>query len=278
MGRLIEAKVEKIIKITSNAIPYLSGSQGGKGGYYRIYLKSDYLAAYSVPGQFINVKCGLGNDLILRRPFSICGVDRINKSINFAFRVKGKGTDLLTETKAGDILDVMGPLGTGFSILPEYHRMAVVGGGIGIFPLIFLLDELHALKNTPNISVYAGFKDNTARALFDMLGPLSHDVCIATEDGCKGIKGLITKPLEEGLNEKGFDVIYACGPAAMLAEVASLAAKYKCRCQVSFEERMGCGIGACMVCSCKMNSGDGDWKYGRVCKDGPVFWTSDLII
>ncbi len=241
-------------------------------GIYKMTLESEYIAREALPGQFVNVRCDGGSGALLRRPISIRGVDRAEGSYDIVFQVKGAGTGLLAAKRPGDIIDVMGPLGKPFDMEPRYGRIAVVGGGIGIFPLLFLLRDSRAVVKRS----YLGFRSRELIVLRDEFAEASSSLNIATDDGSEGFGGPVTGPFERDLAASPFDLVYACGPLPMLKSVSEISAKYGAPCQVSLEQRMGCGFGACLVCACGIKKGDG-LEYRHVCKDGPVFWSSDVV-
>jgi dihydroorotate dehydrogenase electron transfer subunit len=242
---------------------------------FRMTILSEYISSNAMPGQFVHVKCGDDSEMLLRRPISIAFADRERKTFDIIFQVKGKGTGHLAGKKAGDSIDIMGPLGKPFDISESNKNIAVVGGGIGIFPLLFLLNEMSKSQRTVS---YLGFRSKDLIVLADDFSRLCSRLEIATEDGSEGYKGFVTSILENHLPSENFDMIYTCGPVPMLKKVSKIAENFGVLCQVSLEQRMGCGIGTCLVCSCKTKVKDkDDWKYSRVCKDGPVFWSSDII-
>lgn len=243
---------------------------------YKIRLKSGYISANAIPGQFVNIKCCEGAQALLRRPFCICSADGKNGSYDIMFQKKGTGTNLLTQKKPGDTLDVLGPLGNGFDMDPGYKRIAVIGGGIGVFPLLFLLSESKADVKR----VYLGFRTARSVVLEDEFRRESTSLEIATDDGSYGTGGFITDLFERDLlsgHFGRFDMVYACGPVPMLKKAAEAANATGTNCQLSLEQRMGCGFGTCLVCACKTRSDDGGWQYSRVCSDGPVFDSKVII-
>lgn len=258
MAKLLNGKIEGIQKLTNDT--------------YRISINSEYIAKNAKPGQFVNIKCCKGFNTLLRRPVSIHDVDVCKGCFDIIFRVQGKGTMLLSLKNEHSELDIMGPLGNGFDLSERYKKIAVVGGGIGIFPLYYIL----RCKDGTFKKSFLGFADKDRLILRKEFGEMSDEAVISTEDGSIGHKGFVTDILEEDLKENNYDIIYTCGPSPMLKTTAKLAEKYGVKCQISLEQRMGCGIGACLVCSCKTVKGS-DWKYSRVCKDGPVFWSSEVI-
>lgn len=228
-------------------------------GIYKMVLEWDGDAA---PGQFIMIGCK--GDTLLKRPISICMVK--NNSMTVIYQVKGKGTKNLSLMKNGEIIDITGPHGHGFDIFDNKKKVLIVGGGIGIPPLLYLSEELKSKK----LYIALGFRSNTY--LLDEFNKYGN-VIVATEDGSFGRKGYVTDAIKYII--KDVDIIYGCGPKSMLITLKEMSMKYNIPCQISVEERMGCGIGACIVCSCKTKSIDG-YKYKKVCKDGPVFWAEEV--
>lgn len=239
---------------------------------YKMTIESEYVSQNALPGQFVNVKCCEGINALLRRPISICCVDKNKGTFDIIFQIKGIGTEYLSQKKCGDQVDVIGPLGKSFYVSEEYKSIAIVGGGIGIFPLLFLLREM---KNTEK-NAFLGFRSIDFVVLEEEFKQACDNLFISTDDGSYENKGIITVPLESELSKKKYDIIYTCGPMPMVKSVAQIAKDRDIKCQVSLEQRMGCGIGACLVCACKTGTND-DWKYSHVCKDGPVFWSDEVI-
>lgn len=212
------------------------------------------------PGQFVNIEL---EGLYLRRPISICDWDE--STITIIYKVVGRGTEQMRTMKAGELLDLLTGLGNGFNPDVECQRPLLVGGGVGVPPLYRLAKEL--IGRGRKVSVVLGF--NTAQELFyaDEFRALGAEVYISTADGSLGTKGFVTNAIEENAIE--FDYFYSCGPLPML--------KALCDCtdvsgELSFEERMGCGFGACMGCSCKTLTGN-----KRICKEGPVMRREEII-
>ena len=269
----------------------------------RISLFSPEIAGSARPGQFLHVRINPGPEPLLRRPFSVHAVNRETGEIALLFRVAGRGTALLAEKKKGEFLDVIGPLGRGFTLPAAGQRAALVAGGIGIAPLYFLLQMLAGSRNPPDVLLGA----RTARELLlvrevqelanggarpEQLfrtggrpGSLGGFLCaspgkvmVATDDGSCGHRGPVTDLLAKLLAEKKVEMVYACGPPAMLKAVASLLERAGADGEVSLEERMGCGIGACLSCVCKTRGESGrDFSYRRVCLEGPVFKARDVV-
>ncbi|HZK26369.1 MAG TPA: dihydroorotate dehydrogenase electron transfer subunit [Thermoclostridium sp.] len=237
-----------------------------------IRLKSEKIAKNAVPGQFVNIKCCDGLDAFLRRPISILRTDPREGTFDIVYMIRGKGTDILSQLKCGDYLDCMGPLGKGFTLPEKGEKVWVVGGGIGIFPLLFLLER--------SVDVYKasflGFRAKDSIVLQNEYEKASDQITITTDDGSYGVHGLITKPFLERLEKEKPDRVYTCGPTPMIKSIAEICIERDIFCEVSMEQRMGCGIGACLVCACKIKHND-DYEYQHVCKDGPVFPAEKVI-
>ena len=233
---------------------------------FLIRFESEIISNTAQAGQFIHIKCFDGLDAYLRRPISICSVDRANKTFDIVYQVRGKGTGLLCAFRPEDEMDVMGPLGHGFTLHAEHRNIVVVGGGIGIFPLLQLLKDHPAPKKTAIL----GFRSRAVVVLEDEFKEHCDELIIATDDGSYGEKGFVTSILEKRVQEEPVDMVYFCGPSIMMKRGVEILRQRNIPCEVSMEQRMGCGIGACLVCACKTKKGD-DWDYSHVCKDGPVF-------
>lgn len=218
------------------------------------------------PGQFIAMYCEDGTKL-LPRPISICGIDAEKGTLRVVYRIAGEGTRLFSEMKEGDSLEVLGPLGNGFTMKEE--KAIIVGGGIGIPPMLELAKQLSCEK-----TVVLGYRDELF--LKDEFESYA-DVAVTTEDGSCGTKGTVIDAIKEaGVDGK---VIYACGPMPMLKALAEYAEAHDMEAQISLEERMACGIGACLGCICKTKKKDHHTNVNnqRICKDGPVFDAKEVV-
>ena len=216
-------------------------------------------------GQFIHVRCG--DERILRRPFGICSV--FDNELSFVYEVKGEGTRWLSGIRPGVKLDILGPLGNGYHI-PE-GDIIIVGGGLGAPPMLFAAESAKQA-----VTAVLGFRDSGRVILRREFEAVCGKVYITTDDGSYGIHGTVAAPLQELLVTGGFQAVLACGQRAMLSAVAALCETHGIPCQVSMEERMGCGVGACMVCACATKSGGAE-RMSRVCKDGPVFDAGEIV-
>lgn len=224
---------------------------------FSITMEAGSIATEAKSGQFVHVKCG--DSLLLRRPISICEIT--GEHLRVVFEVRGEGTDWLSKRNVGEELDVLGPLGHGFDLSGE--KLLLVGGGIGVPPM------LHTAKCcSGEVHAALGFRSADRAMLLSEFEEIVKTVAVASDDGSIGIHGYVDGLVREAiLREADFTAILACGPKPMLRSVAKVAAELGVPCQVSMEERMGCGVGACLVCACK--TADGHYKHA--CKDGPVF-------
>ncbi len=224
---------------------------------YRMELSGD-TSSLTKSGQFINLKI---DGLYLRRPISVC--DYNDDTITVIYKVVGEGTDIMAKAKAGDTFDILVGLGNGFDTDKSGEKPLLIGGGVGIPPLYKLCKNLKS--DGKKVSVILGF--NTKSEIFyeDEFKALGADVFVTTVDGSYGVKGFVT----DAFKNVNFDYFYTCGPEPMFKAIENTVAVSG---QYSFEERMGCGFGACMGCSCKT-------KYGnkRICKDGPVMEREEII-
>lgn len=221
------------------------------------------IAAISKAGQFVHIRVP---GFTLRRPISICEVDRQARTLRILFDIRGEGTKVLAQTKEGDLLDVMGPLGNGFELLDADKKAVVVGGGIGVPPMLET-----AKSYGKNATAILGFRSSDKIVLTDDFTAQGSRVMLCTDDGSAGHHGLVTDLLKQCFEEELPDIVYACGPKIMLKFVAQMCAQHGVRCQVSLEERMACGVGACLGCATPIRQEDGSVTYLHVCKNGPVF-------
>ena len=225
------------------------------------------------PGQFISMYTNDGTKL-LPRPISICEIDKENKALRVVYRVTSEtsGTKEFSQMKAGDTVPVIGPLGNGFPLERAEGKSAfLIGGGIGVPPILELAKQLSCERQ-----IIVGYRDKHTflKEQFEENGTLY----ISTEDGSVGTKGNVMDAISEnGLNA---DIIYACGPTPMLRAIKNYAEAKGIECYISLEERMACGIGACLACTCKSKEKDHHTNVHnkRICKDGPVFLSTEVEI
>ena len=269
-------------------------------GICDMVLSAPEISGSAVPGQFVNVYLN-DKSRLLPRPISLCGIDADRQTIRLVYRVSGAGTDEMAQMGAGEKVDILGPLGNGFPLEEAAGKIVfLVGGGIGVPPLLEtarVLSESAALaeeqsdviedeqrvseksdgvnakiRATEVISVLGYRSDCFLKEEFDRYG----DTIIATEDGSTGTRGNVLDAIRN--DGRLPEVIFACGPLPMLRALKAWAAEDQIPCWISMEERMACGIGACLACVCKTREIDGhsQVKNTRVCKDGPVFNAADL--
>lgn len=230
---------------------------------YSMWIETN-AAKTAKPGQFMALYCNDGSR-VLPRPISICEIDKEKNALRLVYRVVGKGTDEFSKYHAGTEIDVMGPLGNGFPMeRAEGKKALLIGGGIGVPPIVELAKQLKAEEK----NIVAGYRN----LLF-----LEHELkkngsfYPATEDGSAGVKGTVIDAIKE--NNIEADVIFACGPTPMLRALKQYAEENNIEAWISMEEKMACGIGACLACVCKTKEKDGHTNVNnaRICKEGPVF-------
>lgn len=256
--------------------------------HFLISFSSPAIASSAKPGQFVMIRID-DKQTFLRRPFSICGVN--NKTFYIVFVVVGIGTKILSQKKVSDTLNIIGPLGSGYPLLPPPYSLfpVFVAGGTGIASLLFLAQyrkyfPLHASRFT----IFIGAKTKEDILFENKLKKYRCEVIVSTEDGSYGKKSLITDVFNSQLSTLSTSggqlpsVVYACGPKPMLKEIAKISKKHNLKCFVSLEERMACGMGVCMGCAIKVRNSEfgvhsKEFEYKRICKDGPVFDAEAII-
>jgi len=253
--------------------------------HFRLYLFAPEIAEAARPGQFVHVRCGHTLDPLLRRPVSIHAVDREKGEVILFYRVAGRGTALLSKNKKGDRISLMGPLGHGFSIPQKKVRIFVVAGGIGIAPLYFFLQEI--ADSGAGADVFLGAATEKQLFFKDEIKNSGHRVFLSTDDGSSGYHGTVTGLFEDyiqkSINNNGLircddnSKVYGCGPSGMLKRLTDIIAAAGIPGEVSLEERMGCGVGACLSCACKTRGGENGAQYRRACVDGPVFPAEKVV-
>ena len=237
-------------------------------GVYSMELLAPEIASAARAGQFISVYTK-DKSKLLPRPISLCGIDRERGILRIVYRVAGAGTAEFSAYRAGDSVEIMGPLGNGFTLKDK--KAILIGGGIGVPPMLELMKELSCER-----TAVLGYRDQQLflKDEFEAYGP----VCVATEDGSAGTKGNVL----DAIREQGVqgEIIYACGPTPMLRAVKAYAMEKGIECYISLEERMACGIGACLACVCQSKDVDSHSHVHnkRICKDGPVFAAEEVEI
>ena len=253
------------VKITSRIISQEEISPD----IFSLWLEAGEIASQAKPGQFISVYCQ-DSGRILPRPISICEIDREKGALRIVYRIAGAGTEEFSQKKPGETLDILGPLGNGFPMEEiKGKRVFLMGGGIGIPPMVQTAKEAQA-----QVTVIAGYRNKDVFLKEELQA--AGDLVIATEDGSLGVKGNVL----DAVREKGLegDVIFACGPTPMHRAIKNYAQEAGMVCYVSMEERMACGIGACLACVCKSKEVDSHSHVHnkRICKDGPVFLSTEV--
>ena len=240
-------------------------------GIYSLWIETE-AALEAKPGQFVSVYTKDASKL-LPRPISICEIDKDAKKLRLVYRVTGEktGTKQFSELKAGDTVPVIGPLGNGFPYeKAEGKKVFLMGGGIGVPPILELAKQMKCEEK----QIVVGYRDahTFLKEEFEQNGKLY----ISTEDGSVGTKGNVMNAIQE--NALDADMIYACGPTPMLRAIKTYAEEKKIECYISLEERMACGIGACLACVCKTKEKDAHSNVHnkRICKDGPVFLSTEV--
>ena len=233
-------------------------------GIYDMVLECPEIASQAKAGQFVEVYTG-SKEHLLGRPISICEIT--DKGLRLVFQVVGKGTEMFSNLKTGDTVKLLGPCGNGYNLKKDKSAL-LVGGGIGVPPL------LETVKQLGGGTVVLASRSEELSILKEDFEKAGAKVYIATDDGSLGFKGNAVQLLRE--KEISADVVYSCGPKIMLKFLTEYAIEKNMECQVSMEERMACGIGACVGCVVKIKNGD-DWEHKKVCKDGPVFEGREVV-
>lgn len=262
-----------------------------KDDIFKFSVESEEMCKLAKPGQFLEIKVCNGIEPILRRPISIYNIDEKNNLVEFIFQVKGKGTKILSEVEEGKEIDIIGPVGNGVFDIKKYKNVAIIGGGIGIFPLYELAKRLKEcsyyedktnnidkINNTHieekqseiNINTYLGFRNKELVTLENEFEKVSTNLIITTDDGSYKEKGFAIDKLREDIEKSANienlensetqipDMIFACGPLPMLKAVQKLSLEKNIPCQISLEEKMACGLGVCLGCAVKVVNGDND--------------------
>ncbi len=232
---------------------------------FSMVLDAKEIAENAKPGQFIDLY-SKDSSKLLPRPISICEMDKTNGTLRIVYRIAGQGTKEFSKLKAGDDIEILGPLGNGFTL--RDRKAILIGGGIGIPPMLQLAKDLNCEK-----SIVLGFRDE--EFLADEFKPYG-EVYMSSDSGKIGVKGTVMDAIKEYAITG--DVIYACGPTPMLRAIREYAISNGIEAQISLEEKMACGIGACLACVCKSKDIDDHSKVNnkRICKDGPVFFAEEV--
>lgn len=243
-------------------------------GIFSMWIQTENIGKEAKPGQFVSLYSKDGSKL-LPRPISLCEIDRENSRLRLVYRVTGAktGTEEFSRLKAGDTIPVIGPLGNGFPVeKAEGKRAFLMGGGIGVPPILELAKQMQCEKK----QIVVGY--HNAQTFLKEEFEAAGELYISTEDGSVGTKGNVMDAIRE--QKLKADIIYACGPTPMLRAIKQYAEENGIECYISLEERMACGIGACLACVCKSKEKDAHSNVNnkRICKDGPVFLSTEVEI
>ncbi|WP_328586717.1 dihydroorotate dehydrogenase electron transfer subunit [Neobacillus vireti] len=238
---------------------------------FELTVKACLVSQIKQPGQFVHIKAANALDPLLRRPISISSFDQENEQFTMIYRKEGRGTSLLAKMEPGMELDILGPLGNGFPIeeVSSEETALLVGGGIGVPPLFELSKQLVA--KGVNVIHVLGFQTESA-VFYEQEFLKNGETYVTTVDGTYGIQGFVT----DVMGNLRFECIYACGPTSMLKALEQHYSDKKLF--LSLEERMGCGIGACFACVCRLADDPSGVSYKKVCSDGPVFRAGEVLI
>jgi dihydroorotate dehydrogenase electron transfer subunit len=251
-------------------------------GHFLLAVKLPQSFQSPMPGQFVMVREKGRLDPLLGRPFSVYTFERIEDAVivEILYKVVGKETSILSTLKKGVLLDIYGPYGSAFNINTNGKKVVLICGGIGIAPLTFLASYYWGLATGDiNVICYLGATGATKLVGVARMEALCRCVFVSTDDGSMGYHGTVTDLFARDVTtyDSSNAAIYACGPRPMLKRLSEMPLIHALPCQVSLEERMACGVGACLGCSIETYDRDGKGTYRRVCKDGPVFDIHDVI-
>ena len=246
-------------------------------GIFKFSVQADEIINTAKPGNFIEIRVNDDIEPFLRRPISIHNMDRENGILEFIFQEKGKGTKILSARREGELIDIIGPLGYGTFKYSSYENLAIIGGGIGVFPLYELAKC--AKSENKNVNIYLGFRNKDLVVLEEEFKNVSNNFILTTDDGSYSQKGFAIDFLKKDIEQGKIDSLYACGPLPMLRAVRELAIEKNIPCQISLEEKMACGLGVCLGCAVKTAESPKDApEYWHVCKAGPVFEAKNVEI
>lgn len=257
------AKKDRIAEVIENV-------KVGEGIYRMILKLNDFEDMKG--GQFVHIALN-DKSHILRRPFCIADYDSENKTVTVYYAVVGAGTEVLSHVRAGEELKVLLPLGNGFTMKDEYKKVMLIGGGMGTA----VLPAIPTTWKDREYYTFLGFAKKDKMIALDELTARSKEIFVTTDDGSYGRSGFVTEAIKENIDRINPDVIMVCGPEILYRVLEKVLGKYTDRTYISLEKRMGCGIGACLVCNCKIKTKDGA-KYLRACVDGPVFAMNEVML
>ena len=244
-----------------------------QGSYYRVDLRAPGVVPQVLPGQFVHVQLPDFEQHVLRRPFSVFNVDEASGTLSLIYKIVGEGTARLAQLGEGVCLDLMGPLGHGYSEPPAGQKLVVVAGGYGCAATYLLVR-----RSPPPSVVCLGGRTAEDLLLVHEFRALGSAVHLATDDGSLGHRGVVTELLEQVLDREPRPFVVACGPNPMLKAVCRIVAARGLQAEVSLDHVMCCGVGACFACVVKLKADNAaGWEYVRTCKSGPVFQASQVV-
>ncbi|MGF6906485.1 dihydroorotate dehydrogenase electron transfer subunit [Fusobacterium sp. PH5-44] len=236
--------------------------------FYLLSLISTESISHCKPGQFYMLKCK--NDIFtLRRPISLHYANKETNILEFYYEIKGGGTRDLSSFQKGNLINIQGPLGNGFDTDITGKNLLVIGGGMGLAPMKFLIDNL---SQNNNVTFIIGARNTNGLSIINNFDLKNIQTFVTTDDGSRGIKGNVVDKLKILLENNTYDMIFTCGPEPMMLAIGKIALEHNIPCQISLEARMACGVKACVGCSIKTNNG-----MKKVCHDGPVFQATAIV-
>jgi len=261
--------MEKLFEITGRVI----SNKHMEEDFWLMEIHCPEIAQNIRPGQFVQVEVSKDYDPLFRRPFSVYRIAKDQVSIEIFYKVVGRGTKIMTSWVKGQEFQVLGPLGNGFDIPDEAQNIAVVGRGIGIAPLVALVEDY--LSRGKMVYAFLSAKSGKHLEAFDLLKRAGVEVYLQSDDGKYGHSSLVTDDLEQVLEKQKIDQVYICGSKRLTKACHNLALRYGMKAQVTLEQYMSCGIGACKGCVVDLYKDETrtEKTHKRVCKEGPVFWT-----
>lgn len=250
------------------------------GEIYLMRMSCPAVAESAVPGQFVNIKVNNELEPFLRKPFSICRRSEKEGWIEVLWKIVGKGTEIMSRYQPGEVVNLVGPLGRGYSIPPDLQTALLVGGGLGVAPLPFLCAEIQKLGKP--VEAFLGAKSDNELTMVEAFKDFGSEVYLATEDGSLGKRGLVTEILLERLNQitvlQGV-YLYSCGPNPLLQAIMDISEEWSVGGEIAIETMMGCGFGICMGCPVQARDGKtGGGVFKLTCVDGPVFNTTEILL
>ena len=251
-------------------------------GHFLLSVKLPLSFKTPMPGQFVMTRERGRIDPLLGRPFGVYHFERSESeaTVEILYKVVGKGTLLLSRLREGDFVEVLGPYGRAFDVYPEAGRVVFICGGIGVAPITYLASHYRRLTGARNVKLVCYYGASKAENLvgIEKIKDIINEVHISTDDGSAGYKGLVTERFSKDISsyDPGSSKIYACGPRSMLKQLSELLAENSVSCQILMEERMACGVGACLGCTVLLTDVEGIGAHARACIDGPVFNIGDI--